>query len=655
MLNLEGLKKLSVVLILVLSVCFMGSNAFAKEQVPKINFVGIEHSPLVVGDSESFYVTSDYDGMVQYRVWLNKVNTNTWEDITEGYTKAVDAKTPYVISPNIKFAEGKYKLSLWVKRAGVEGINTSGKGSYDTYYTANLNCVSRDDNNRVYVNDDVSIVKEEYALGEQVIIDGINNISGIKGPYKYKLHYFSPNKANDKDSGWVKNVTDYSDKIEWIPTEPGIYVLDVHVNTEKSTTWNTYIKKKKENKLDDVRGTYEAWKLKVITVKEKTQDEKSINLNEQNQVYGSLDESSYKVMNKEINFLAESVTLKNIKQTGNVNMLKDKGFLNNAEVIGDIIILGNYVKLNNVKVKGIITIDPGNSGVVYLDNVQADEIQILSGATESIHLNSVITPIVVINSNSNVRVKSTGNTAIDKISIKSNAILESANSNIKEVEIMPKGNSEIDLKGNFDLVNITRTVKLNLLEGKINKMYTIVPFSLKLEETAYITELDKNNLEVTVSAKKINIGTIKNDIAPAVPEGNAGGTPGVPVTPETPGTPNNNEEAKITQFYLVSDSGERINGTINNYNITFDIDASVNQIVSADINVSAVIKKLRIEALGQFKDKENVTPEEVNKLIRNQFNDPIDKALIKVLESIKVIITSENGKVSTYTISIIVK
>ncbi len=565
MFNLKQLKKVFTILVLALSVCFTGSIAYAKEQLPKINFVGMEHSPLVVGDSQSIYVTSDYEGMVQYRVWISKVNTSTWEDITKGYTKAVDAKTPYVISPDRKFAEGKYKLSVWVKRAEVEGINKGSQGSYDTYYIANLNCVKKDDNNRVYVNKAMDIEKEEYTLGEKVIINGIKDVTGIKGPYKYKLHYFSPSKAKDKNSGWVKNVTDYDNKIEWIPTEPGIYVLDVHVNTEASTTWNTYLKKKKENKLDNVVGTYEAWKLKVITVKEKIQDEKEINLNEPNKVYGALDQNDPKIMNKEINFLAESITLKNIKQTGNINMLKEKGILNNAEITGNINIQGNYCNVYNVKVKGTITINPGNSGIVYLNNVQADEIQILSGATESIHLINVTTPVVIINSDNIVRVETSGETVIDKVAIKSNAILENANSNIKEVEIMAKDNSEVNLKGNYEIVNVTKTVELNILDGKINKMYTTVPFTLKLEDTAFITELDKNNLEVKVSGKDTNISTVKNDATVVIPGGSTGGN----VTPPI-------ENNILKSIDIVLDNGKEIATSGSESELIADISNTTN-------------------------------------------------------------------------------
>lgn len=554
MLNLKTLKKIYTVLLLVLSVFFISSTTYAKVQLPKINFVGIEHSPLVVGDSESFYVTSDYEGLVEYRVWINKVNTSVWEDITKGYTKAVDAKTPYVISPDKKFEKGKYKLSVWVKKAETEGENKAG---YDTNYIANLNCVDKDDNNRVYVNNDMDIEKNEYTLGEKVIINGIVGIDGIKGPYKYKLHYFSPSKASSKNSGWVTNVTEYDNKIEWTPTEPGTYVLDVHVNTETSTTWNTYLKKVKENKLGDLSGTYEAWKLKIITVKEKIQDSNEINLNEVNGVYGSLDANNPEIMNNQINFSAENVTLRNITQTGNIDMLKNSGVLENAVVNGNVYITGNSIKLNNVKVKGNITINPGNTGIVYLDNVVANQIEILSGATESIHLNNVTTTMVIINSNNTVRVETTGISVIDKVVIKSNAILENDNSAIKEVELNPKENSEISLKGNYELINITKAVKLNITEGRINKMNTIVPFTLKVEATAYITELDKNKFEVTVIGKDTNIDIVKNNVEVVIPGGNNDGNNGGTVIPPVQDKPLNSISVALSNGQVFYANGSQ--------------------------------------------------------------------------------------------------
>lgn len=222
-----------------------------KQDAAKVVFVGVGHSPLIEGDNETFYLSSMNAKKVQYRVFLSSVEDGTTEELTKGYTEVMDSNAPYKFASNKAFKLGRYNLEVWVRAEGSQS-------QYDSTYTAYLNCVNRDDANRVYVNDNVKIVKDTYKVGEKVVVEGIDNLSGIPGPYKYRLHLY-----NATTDTWTKNVTEYADNIEWTPTEPGIYVLDIHVNTENSTTWKKY----QENpSSEDVYGTYEAWKLKVIEV-----------------------------------------------------------------------------------------------------------------------------------------------------------------------------------------------------------------------------------------------------------------------------------------------------------------------------------------------------------------------------------------------------
>ena len=228
--------------------------------LPAINFVGVEHSPLVVGDTETFTVTSSYEGEVQYRAFLYSEKTDKWTELTAGYTVAKDAKEVVSLPKTSAFELGKYKLSVWVKRAGETGKNFSKayNDSYDSYYVAYLNCVNKDDANRVYANGDMNVKVD----GLKVTIDKIEGISGIEGPYQYRLHYFNPATGE-----WTKNATEYADKVEYTFPKAGTYVLDVYANTEKSTTWKTYLADKNAEK---TRGTYESWKLAVVTVTENT-------------------------------------------------------------------------------------------------------------------------------------------------------------------------------------------------------------------------------------------------------------------------------------------------------------------------------------------------------------------------------------------------
>lgn len=215
---------------------------------PTVTFVGVSQSPLIQGDKEKFYITSKGAKEVQYKVFLFEENKNLWTELTSGYTGFVDAQTPFELSPEKVFNLGKYKLSVWVRAKG-------STADYDHYYVANLNCVNRDDNNRVYLNDDMQTDKDEYMMGETVEINGIKNISGMKGPYKYKLHVYNATKDQ-----WSNHITDYAEgKIQWQPKEPGIYVLDIWAMSSNSTLWSKINENPKAT-------AYEGWKLKVINV-----------------------------------------------------------------------------------------------------------------------------------------------------------------------------------------------------------------------------------------------------------------------------------------------------------------------------------------------------------------------------------------------------
>jgi beta-N-acetylglucosaminidase len=243
-----NLKKVFSVIILIISFTILPLKVASALDKPIVSFVGVSQSPLIQGDKEKFYITSQGAKEVQYKVFLYEENRKLWTELTSGYTEFMNAQVPYELSPEKVFNLGKYKLSIWVR----------GKGSsanYDNFYVAYLNCVNRDDNNRVYLNGDMQVEKQEYMLGENVEISGIENISGMQGPYKYKLHIYNATKNE-----WSMHITDYSeDKILWQPTEVGIYVIDIWTMSQNSTLWSKVTE-------DSKAKAYEGWKLKVINV-----------------------------------------------------------------------------------------------------------------------------------------------------------------------------------------------------------------------------------------------------------------------------------------------------------------------------------------------------------------------------------------------------
>jgi hypothetical protein len=253
---LRNNKKISIfIAILICVTAFFGyipAKGIVQANKPEVDFLGVEHSPLVVGDTETFSIVTKNAINVQYNVVLKDAKGNIVENLTNGYTETVPANIPFELAAKYVFQRGSYTLDITVKRSEDGVTNT---------YKATLNCVNRDDKNRVYANGNMDIEKTIYRPGEKVVINGVKDLSGIQGPYVYRLHIY-----NTKTNKWTKNlIKNYGDKLEWTPTEAGVYVLDVHINTGKSTTWAKYLTNPSS---DNLYGTYEAWKLKVITVEE---------------------------------------------------------------------------------------------------------------------------------------------------------------------------------------------------------------------------------------------------------------------------------------------------------------------------------------------------------------------------------------------------
>lgn len=93
-------------------------------------------SNITEGDSLTINVSAPELTSAQYRVLVSKDGSNTWSDATNGYTSPVNGSNSYSISIKSLTTSGKYKISVWVKAAGTNGLitNAQGLGSYDSYY-----------------------------------------------------------------------------------------------------------------------------------------------------------------------------------------------------------------------------------------------------------------------------------------------------------------------------------------------------------------------------------------------------------------------------------------------------------------------------------------------------------------------------------------
>ncbi|MCY6372484.1 DUF5050 domain-containing protein [Clostridium ganghwense] len=242
-------------------------------ELPQSKLVGVDHLPIIEGDSETFYLRTIFDKEsekcdVQYRIFLNKINTNKWDELTKGYTNPVNADKIYKFCSDKKFTQGEYKLSVWVKRYGKQCKNNK----YDTYSITTLKCLNKQ--NELKLNKELGMEQETFIIGQNITI---NNIKGLDNKYLYKLNYYNVSR-----NVWKRNFTGYSKKVSWAPVSAGDYILEILVKSPNS------------------KKQYDGKKLKLITVKEKPTDDSLIAYKDSYIYYGNA-EDNYKLYKKNIN------------------------------------------------------------------------------------------------------------------------------------------------------------------------------------------------------------------------------------------------------------------------------------------------------------------------------------------------------------------
>ncbi|KYH34445.1 hypothetical protein CLTEP_15970 [Clostridium tepidiprofundi DSM 19306] len=214
----------------------------AKVDLPKIDIAVVEHNPVYIGETQDFYVISNYEGEVQYRAWL-KQDDGTWAALTDGYSKPVDARTPFKITSAVKYKEGNNIVVLWVKRAGVPAAHsknhqTFGKVEWDSYKVVNMAKCTEFDADKDIKGADINIA-----------VDGTKIT--VSGKYAYRI-----NAKNLETNEYEKIITDYTQGSVERTLPEGRYIIYAHA-----------IKALDANK-EYTTADYDAWKLAVVDLKE---------------------------------------------------------------------------------------------------------------------------------------------------------------------------------------------------------------------------------------------------------------------------------------------------------------------------------------------------------------------------------------------------
>lgn len=180
---------------------------------------------------------------------------------------------------------------------------------------------------------------------------------------------------------------------------------------------------------------------------------------------------------------------------GNINITGNNVIYNNAVVFKDVFVKGDNVTLNNVKIEGKLVLDPGKYGKAYLNNISAKEIEVLSGASESIYLNNVFADELKVESENKVRIVTDQKTNLNKVFIQSALIFENKDANIGNVEVNTIDDNIVEFRGNFDTeVKVTSSAYIKTSENSLIKEIKLVPENSK---SNIILEANIKNLTIS--------------------------------------------------------------------------------------------------------------------------------------------------------------
>lgn len=210
---------------------------------------------------------------------------------------------------------------------------------------------------------------------------------------------------------------------------------------------------------------------------------------------------------------------------GSIKVTAEGVKLQNVRITGNLYLSGNNVQISNVNINGTVAVDPGKDGNATLENVTAKEIKVLSGGENSIHLNSVKSEKLTIETQSKVRVVSEGETKITNTYVKSSVLLDTNKGSFGAVEVnsSKKENISLELNGKFEnkilvksgaeikvregaqvsnievaVENKEETVKV---EGKVNSLVVSREAKVKLAQNAEVGEI-KAEAKLEVEAEK---------------------------------------------------------------------------------------------------------------------------------------------------------
>lgn len=268
----------------------------------------------------------------------------------------------------------------------------------------------------------LSNLKKEYLEGDRISLR--LNTPNYSGKVQYRVVVFD-NERKVKKELWSKNKDFYSSPVN------GKNIFNVNLRLETGT-YNLFIYAKSK----DAKPYNNSYiKTSTFTVKPKIAKET--------------------IISKKSSFL------KGTKHSplvyNNLKLNADNIILTDAIINSDLYINGNYVSVNSIVVKGKVFVNPGENGTSFLNDLTADTIVVLSGGSNSIHLNNVKANFLEINTEnkiSPVRIEVIGKSEIVNTIVKTDTILDAPSGGFGTIEInneyIQDKNINIELRGVYE-------------------------------------------------------------------------------------------------------------------------------------------------------------------------------------------------------------
>ncbi|WP_040306578.1 hypothetical protein [Caloramator australicus] len=299
-----------------------------------------------------------------------------------------------------------------------------------------------------------SNVKDVYYIGDKIIFTvNSSNFPG-KVEYRVQIKNLSTGKITELWNSKNGYPTRYNTKGQVlgrnnfkVPTtvsEAGIYNITVYVKRA-----GLALNKAKNSKLG-----YDS-----IVVSKTFEVKNPIKiLDKEGAVIGSEIVEQNEMINNVLKITAKDVTIKN------------------AFIYGDVYVLADNVTLNNVHISGNLILNPPSEGGFNLDNVFAENVNIVSNKSNEISLKHLITRALKVDSGNVNKLVVTDESQISSTKINRNMTLEVQSGSFGAIFVEGKANAtiELNLVGVFDKPIIPKgNVVINNLNTEINKLVDV--------------------------------------------------------------------------------------------------------------------------------------------------------------------------------------